>query len=210
MENTTSTIAPDWIRVGSQGRQRLRDELPERVDVVGIVGHDVPMLVGVKVRNRKILHSVEHLAAQLVEKALGHVSHDLCIAHQRDQRQNVQHAQDRQVVHHLRTGCRPVAGFVPLFDHREHILHKQRGNRRDRRGKEHQHHCQRGQPRIVPEQLPDHSSERGEVLVQHGAGSLLIHPVRLPSSAAHGSRGRFRSPAAGSHASRLRRFCRCP
>ena len=68
-----------------QGRQCLRDELPERIDVVGIVGHDVPMLVGVKVRDRKILHSVEHLAAQLVEKALGHVSHDLRIAHKRDQ-----------------------------------------------------------------------------------------------------------------------------
>ena len=205
MENTTDGKHDEHNRARlDQGRQRLRNELPERVDVVGIVGHDVPVLVGVKIRDRKILHSVEHLTAQLVEKALGHVSHDLCIAHQRDQRQNVQHAQDRQVVHHLRTGCRPVAGY------REHILHKQRGNRRDRRGKEHQHHRQRGQPRIVPEQLPNNSSERGEVLVQHGAGSLLIHPVRLPSSAAHGSRGRFRSPGAGSHASRLRRFCRCP
>ena len=50
--------------------QRLADHLAQRVDVVGVVAHDVAALVRVEVANRQVLHAVEHLLAQLLERAL--------------------------------------------------------------------------------------------------------------------------------------------
>ena len=50
--------------------QRLADHLAQRVDVVGVVAHDVAALVRVEVANRQVLHTVEHLLAQLLERAL--------------------------------------------------------------------------------------------------------------------------------------------
>ena len=47
--------------------QRLADHLAQRVDVVGVVAHDVAALVRVEVANRQVLHAVEHLLAQLLE-----------------------------------------------------------------------------------------------------------------------------------------------
>ena len=50
--------------------QRLADHLAQRVDVVGVVAHDVAALMRVEVANRQVLHTVEHLLAQLFERAL--------------------------------------------------------------------------------------------------------------------------------------------
>ena len=41
-----------------------RDELAERVDIVGVVAHDVAVLMGVEIFYRQILHAVEHLVAR--------------------------------------------------------------------------------------------------------------------------------------------------
>ena len=49
--------------------QRLADHLAQRVDVVGVVAHDVAALVRVEVANRQVLHAVEHLLAQLLQRA---------------------------------------------------------------------------------------------------------------------------------------------
>ena len=50
--------------------QRLADHLAQRVDVVGVVAHDVAALVCVEVADWQVLHAVEHLLAQLLERAL--------------------------------------------------------------------------------------------------------------------------------------------
>ena len=84
---------------------RLRDELAERVDIVGVVAHDVAVLMGVEVFYRQILHSVEHLAAELVEEALRHIGHELAVQRHGQYRQHVQDDQRRDPRHYLGLGC---------------------------------------------------------------------------------------------------------
>ena len=55
--------------------QRLADHLTQRVDVVGVVAHDIAALVRVEVADRQVLHAVEHHLAQLLERALRDDSH---------------------------------------------------------------------------------------------------------------------------------------
>ncbi len=74
----------DHDRAGAdKGRERAAHELAHGIDIVGIEGHDVPVLVGVEIPDGKILHSVEHLAAHLVEEALGHDGHELGLERER-------------------------------------------------------------------------------------------------------------------------------
>ena len=72
-----------------QRRQRLRNQLTEGVDIIGIMGHDIPVLVRIEVGDREILHPVEQFTPHPVQEALRHESHDLCIGDHRQQRQRI-------------------------------------------------------------------------------------------------------------------------
>ena len=54
------------------------------------MAHDVTVVMGVKILNRKVLHSVEHFFAQLHESALGHNGHQLIVYEAGDQRQDIE------------------------------------------------------------------------------------------------------------------------
>ena len=43
-----------------QRRKRLGDQLTEGINVIGVIAHDVAVLVRIKIADRKILHLVEH------------------------------------------------------------------------------------------------------------------------------------------------------
>lgn len=59
-----SRLGSDWLIIWAQ-----------RVDVVGVVAHDIAALVRVEVADRQVLHAVEHHLAQLLERALRDDSH---------------------------------------------------------------------------------------------------------------------------------------
>ena len=61
--------------------------------------------MGVEVFYRQILHSVEHLAAELVEEALRHIGHELAVQRHGQYRQHVQDDQRRDPRHYLGLGC---------------------------------------------------------------------------------------------------------
>ena len=69
--------------------QRLADELAQRVDVVGVVAHDVAVLVGVEVADGQALHVVEHLVAHVHERALAHDGAKLRVGDVRGERDDV-------------------------------------------------------------------------------------------------------------------------
>ena len=55
---------------GEHLRERLRDGLAQRIGVVGVVAHDVAVLVAVEVANRQLLLVGEHIITNLLERAL--------------------------------------------------------------------------------------------------------------------------------------------
>ena len=55
---------------GEHLRERLRDGLAQRIGVVGVVAHDVAVLVAVEVANRQLLLMGEHIVTNLLERAL--------------------------------------------------------------------------------------------------------------------------------------------
>ena len=58
-----------------QVRQGVGYQLAERIDVVGVIGHNITVLVGIKVTKRKGLHLGKHLSAHLVQKSLRNHGH---------------------------------------------------------------------------------------------------------------------------------------
>ena len=172
-----------------EGGQRLRDELAQRVDVVGVVRHDVAELMRVEIADRQVLHAVEEVAAELVEEALRHDRHELRLRGHRADREQIQRAEQDQIGRELRAGGGPVPTRYPFFDQRDHLLDKQRGDGRDRRGEEDARDRNRSEHGIVAEEHADRADQRAAVRFALG----LIHRAHLPCSAADRSRGRSRS-----------------
>ena len=55
---------------GEHLRERLRNRLTQRIGVVGVVAHDVTVLMAVEVANRQLLLVGEHVVTDLLERAL--------------------------------------------------------------------------------------------------------------------------------------------
>jgi len=91
--------------------QRLTDHLTQRVDVVGVMAHDVAALVCVEVANRQVLHAVEHLFAQLLERALRDDGHGAVPEERREHADGIDAAKRCGQTQDLRTRCLPVAGL---------------------------------------------------------------------------------------------------
>ena len=72
-----------------KGRQRLPDELAERVDIVGIIAHNIAVLMRVKIADGQILHAVEHGFAHFGKKALRDIGGKLGFQCDGDQRKHV-------------------------------------------------------------------------------------------------------------------------
>ena len=106
----------------------LRDELAERVDIIGVIAHDIAVLVRVEELDGQILHPAENLLTELVKEALRHYGHELGIGKLREDGQHVQCAQKHEIGHDLRLRGGPVAGGIPLFDDGEHVLQEDRRN----------------------------------------------------------------------------------
>ena len=73
-----------------EGRDGLRHELAQRVDIVGVEAHDIAVLVGVEVADGEVLHAAEHLLTKLVKKALRHIGHELLVDKDRDDREHIE------------------------------------------------------------------------------------------------------------------------
>ncbi len=189
---------------GPQQRgQRLRDQLPQGVGVVGVIAHDIPVAMGIKIADGQILHAVEHGPADLVKKALGDACHQLAVADAGKRRQNVKPAQNGEQRHDLRLGGGPVAGGEPLFDDGDDLLLEDSGDgggHRVEQNAEGGHRQQHGEGAEQQLQKPAENAlpGRGTALSAGGGhgpcghGTGFIHGRCLPSSAGCRSRDRWR------------------
>ena len=87
-------------------RHALRDELSQRVDVVGVVAHDVAVGVGVEIFDGQGLHLVEHVLADVFQKALRDDSHEAGVG------EGAQYAERIDARHDARDGVEGVCDVV--------------------------------------------------------------------------------------------------
>ena len=177
-----------------QGGDALAHQLTEGVDVVGVMAHDIAVLVGVKIADGQVLHTVEDLPAQLIQEALGHVGHQLGIGQHGDQGQQIQPRQQADIGHDLRLGSQPVPADIPFLDDGQYILDKQGGNGGHHGGEQNAQHGQRCQHRVIAEELLHHCAQRRKVCLGSAAAcvcsaeaamrAVFIHSPHLPCSAA--------------------------
>ncbi len=153
--------------------QRLAVELPQGVHVVGVDGHDVAVLVRVKVADGQALHALEGLGAEPAHGALAHGDHDALVgvggddAHHQDHHQP---ADGRGKPGEVR-GPRGQHGLDVVVD--EALREERRVRRHERRHEDaDHHHGERGL--VVLEHVAHGARERlereGRAL---GAGGLL-------------------------------------
>ena len=69
---------------GHHRREALRDHLTERINVVGVVAHDITMRVRVEVGDRQRLHVFEHIVTDISQNVIGDHEHDLALEEVRD------------------------------------------------------------------------------------------------------------------------------
>ena len=138
------------------------NELAEGVHVVGVVRHDVAVLVRVKVANGQVLHVVEHLVADLHEGALADYSRELGLSDVRAQGNHIAANETQDDARDLDLCCCPVSRAHEILHHGDGLLHEDgRQRREDRGGENAEHLCGyvnwvvvEGERQRAPERLP--------------------------------------------------------
>ena len=179
--------------------QALADELTQRVDVVGVVAHDIAVAVGVKVTDRQILHVAEHLLAQFAQRALGDDGHHLGVEGAGRQADEVHDDQDAHEREDLPRHGGPVARLIVVIHDLDDVLHKDgRGGADDcvdhdtehRDGQQHRVKLKQG-----AQQTAQHTFGRTLAARRGGTGLrsiILRHSAHLPYSGKYRPRGRSR------------------
>ena len=62
-----------------QLRDRLRDHLAERIDIICVIAHDIAVIVRIEIADGQLLHAIEHLLAHFSQISLRDDRHQLII-----------------------------------------------------------------------------------------------------------------------------------
>ena len=197
-----------------KGGNGLGDELAQRVDVVGVKAHDIAVLVSVEVADGEILHPAEHLLAELVEKALRHVGHELLLHKDGEDGENIQHDEQRQNRRELCLRRGPVARNVPFFNDLNDILREERGDGGDDGREEDAGKRDGSEHGIVGKNLFHRALQHGKVRrarvgAAAGCAVIMLHVRHLRSSGIRRPRGRSRSRQEAPRACPYPRCGRC-
>ena len=112
---------------GQQLREALGYHLAQGVDVVGVVAHDIAVVVGVKVAQGQVLHAVEHLYSQLFQQALGDDGHQLGPHDGGNESQGIHGGQNGHQPQNLGGSSGPVTGLPVGLDDSDDLLHEHGG-----------------------------------------------------------------------------------
>ena len=114
----------DRDRRDQQLRETLGDHLPQRIDIVGIVAHDIAVLMLVEVGDRKLLHIVEEPHAQFFERSLRNGRHQEMKGQTGGEREDIQRHERADILQDRSfCGC-PVACLPGRLDHGDDTLHE--------------------------------------------------------------------------------------
>ena len=211
-----SEHADDYGSRRDQRGKRLRDELTQRVDIVRVVAHDIAVLVRIEILYRQILHPVEHTPAELAEKALRDIRHELGIDSDRDDREKIQRDKYQYLGDDLSFSRFPVAAEIPVLYRGYDLLDKYRRYSRNRGREEYTEYRQRDKSGIIREQKLYSPSESSGSRLRSALRRAVLsffsfrHSLSLPSSVVYRPRGRSRSLKAARCECPCRRSCRCP
>ena len=160
--------------------QRLADHLTQRVDVVGVVAHDVAALVRVEVADRQVLHAVEHLFAQLLERALRDDGHGAVPEERGGDAHGVDAAEGGHELQNLGLRGRPVARLPRFANDLQRALEERRADGVND-GAEHHAGDDEGQKHRVEAKEHLDQARHGAALAVARAlgGSGLTHVPRL-------------------------------
>ena len=131
----------------------LGDHLAERVDIIGIITHNIPVIIGIKIFNGKALHFSKHLFPHFFQRSLGHNRHQLIKSKACCQRENIKNCQYGNQSQDLAAHCAPVSFLPVLLNNSDNILHKERGYRT--------YHC-------IKYYAGNRSRQHNRVKTQHG------------------------------------------
>ena len=185
-----------------QRRERLPHQLAERVDIVGVVTHNVAVLVRVEIADRQILHPVEHGLSHFVEEALRDVRRHLRFKRHRKEREHVETDQHQHLRYDNPARFRPRRAVLGAFDDRVgHLLEEDRRNRRRDCREQDADNRNRNCLGVVAEQHLHHAPELLEIHFPLAARTahrrarrhFLIHLLHFPhlrSFAVHRPRGK--------------------
>ena len=124
---------PEDSQYSNTGDQKLGkalgDHLTEGVDIVGIIAHNIPVIIGIKVFNGKTLHFSKHLFPHFFQCSLGHDRHQLIKSKACCQRKDIKDCQYRNQSQDLAAHCSPVSFLPVILYNSNDILHKNRGYR---------------------------------------------------------------------------------
>ena len=165
----------------------LGDHLAQSIDIVGIMTHDIAVIMRVKISYRKSLHLIKHPLPEFHQGTLGNRSHHPVKRKGCDQRDQVK---DQKGKHPPGDGSRnrsPVSRLPGFFHKGDNILLEYRRDRRYYRIDHYAHKNGRHHNRIKFKYCSD----------QPPCGSffccfLILHPDHLPYSVIHKLPGRSR------------------
>ena len=129
------------------------------------MGHDVAVLMCIKVLNRQALHASEHFLTELIEVALRHERHDLCLEYGKDQGKSIQNYKDSKVLEDLGARGIPVAGLDPVLYGLDYLSQHKVRDRLYYRSEKHAEHSYGSHYRIVPEEHLQRSFKSAEALI---------------------------------------------
>ena len=113
-----------------QLREGLRNHLPHRIHIVGIVRHHIAALMRIKVTDRQAFHVCKHLVAHLVQGTLCKDRHQLIVGKAGNKGNDIKTSQDQYIMHNLRLRLFPGHLCFPGFlNHSNHFLLKHCRNR---------------------------------------------------------------------------------
>ena len=191
-------------------RQALANHLAQGVYVVGVIAHDVAVAVGIKIFDGQVLHMVEHLFAQLFQRALRDDGHHLRIGKTGGQAEEIQNHQKGYQPQNGRGHRGPIARPVGVVHNLNDVLHEDGGNRADNGIEQDAHQCNRQQNRVKLKQQAQKPAQNalGRTLAAGRCGGggcrlILRHFAHLPCSEWCRSRGRSRCAPSAHH------VCQC-
>ena len=166
---------------GDQGlREALADHLAQRIDIVGVVTHDIAVVMGIEIADGKVLHMVKHLFTQLGQGSLGDRSHHLGVQYTGNQADDIHGNQNCQQAENTARSRSPVAGLEGILHNGDDVLHKDGrhgaddcvDNNADQR--ERQHHWEKAEDGA--DQAAEHALWRAAAPCSAG---VIGHPSHL-------------------------------
>ena len=97
-------------------RQCLRDELAQRIGVVGVVAHDVAVGVHIEVADGEGLHVIEHIVPNVFEAALGNKDHEAAVS------EGAQYAREVEGAHQAEDASESRENGICLFEEGRYVV----------------------------------------------------------------------------------------